>query len=64
MRDHRPGHVRVEVEGDGHGHRRSDDLAHRAEEIALAVLEPLGHHGAVQIEQHAVETARRAEVGE
>ena len=64
MADHRAGQVGVEVERHPDGHRGPDHLAHGVEQVALAVLEPLGHHRPVQVEQHAVQAPGRAEVGE
>jgi hypothetical protein len=49
--------VGVEVERHADGNRGTDHLAHGAEEIAFAVVRALDDHGAVQVEQHAVERA-------
>src|SRR3989454_357697 len=61
---HFGGDIRVEVERGDHGHRRPHRRPDGAQEVALAVLEPLGHHRAVQVEQHAVEAPGAAEVVE
>ena len=50
--------VEVGVHVERHGDRRVGiDRADAAQEFALAVLEALGHHRAVQVEHDAVETA-------
>ena len=59
---HRRGDVGVEIERDADGSPWADLLAHGREQIALAVVDALGDHRAVQIQQDAVEPARRAQV--
>ena len=61
---HGLGEIAVEIEGHRDGHPRPHHAAHGLDEIALAVVEPLGHHGAVQVEEHAVHRARRLEITE
>ena len=47
------------VEADGDGHARAHGGAHAAQQLALAVLERLAHHGAVQVEIDGVDRHRR-----
>src|SRR6266481_1704257 len=56
--------VAVEIEGDGDRHGGTDDGAHGFDEVALAVVQALRHHGAVKVEQDAVHRAGRLEVAE
>ena len=42
----------------------SRELAHPLDEIAFAIVIPIGHHGAVEAEQHAVDRKRRLELRE
>jgi hypothetical protein len=53
--------VEVERDGDRQG---ADRGAHRLQEIALAVVDALHHHGPVQVEQDPVERAGRLQIGE
>ena len=61
---HLRGEVAVEVQRHRDGHRRPHRRAHGLDEVALAVVDALAHHRAVEIEQHAVERPRRVQVGE
>ena len=61
---HRDAEVAVEVERHRDGHVGPDDRADGGDEVALAVVHALGHHGAVQVEQHAVEPAGGLEIGQ
>ena len=50
----------MEVERDRDRHRGAHGPAHRRDDVTLAVVDALGDHGAMQVEQHAVEPARAA----
>ena len=58
---HRPRDVRVEIEARDDRHARPDGAADAREQLALAVVEMLGHHRAVEVEVNAVERAFRLE---
>ena len=62
--DHARAQVAVEIEGNRDGHLGPDHAPHGLDEIALAVIEPLGNHGPVEIEEHAVDGARGLQVAE
>jgi hypothetical protein len=51
--DHGVGHLGVEIEGDRDRHV-GRDLADAVQKLAFAVVVMLGHHGAVQGEQHGI----------
>ena len=55
MLDHRARDVGVQVEARDDGNAGADDLAHAREQLALAVVEMLGDHRAVQVEVDAVD---------
>ena len=52
--DHPIRHVRVEIELRSHGNLGTNQLAHAGQDVALAVVAAVGHHGAVEHQQHAV----------
>ena len=58
VRDHGLGQVGVQVEG-GDDRDRSDLVAHPAQKFSLAVVQMLGDHGAVQVEEQGVKRAGR-----
>ena len=60
-RHHRARHVRVQIEARDHRHAVADHPPHPPEQLALAVVEMLGHHRTVQIEVDGVERAVRLE---
>jgi hypothetical protein len=61
--DHGRRDVRVEIER--HRHReRADGGAHGLEEIALAVVDALDHHGAVKVQQNTVQPTGATQVRE
>ncbi len=62
--DHGRGDVGVEVQGHRHRQGRSGRAAHRGQQITLTVIQVLGHHGPVQIEQDPVEGTGRLQVGQ
>ena len=62
--DHELRRVAVQIEADGDGNVRADDLAHPGDQLALAVVEMFGDHRAVQVEADAVERAGRGDAGD
>ena len=54
--DHRRGDVGVQVETRDHGNPGPDDLPHSSQYLALAVVEVLRDHGAVEVEVDGVKT--------
>ena len=56
--------VAVRVELDADGHVGADQRAHLRDQLALAVVAAVGHHRAVQAEQHAVHRQRGAQLAE
>ena len=62
QRHHALGDVGVQVERVDHGDLPADDVAHPCENLALAVLEVIGHHGAVQVEKDRVEGTVASEI--
>ena len=63
VRHHGLGQVGMQVEG-GHDRDLPDLRANPAQELALAVGQMLGDHGAVQVEEQGVERAGGGEVGQ
>ncbi len=61
MGHHRLRHVRVQVETRDDGDALAHQAAHARQELALAVVEMLGHHRPVQVEVDPVDGARRFE---
>ena len=55
---HGRGDVGVQIQGGHDGKVGADHRAHRGEQIALSVLEPLGHHRPVKIEEDSVQGRR------
>ena len=51
--DHRLREIRVKIERHRDRNPRPDRLPHGRDEVALAVVQPLRHHRAVEIEEHA-----------
>lgn len=62
--EHRLRQVAVRIELGADHHRRTHPGAHRAQQIALAVLAAFGDHRAVQAQEHDVDRERRLELGE
>ena len=56
--------VGVVVEADGDRHVRADGGAHAAQQLALAVLERLADHGAVQVEVDGIDGQRLGEAAD
>ena len=54
--------VAVRVEGHADGRLRTDDTAHRLDQLPLAIEAVPGHHGAMQAEQDDVHGHRRAKL--
>src|SRR5579872_660737 len=52
----------MKIEAGYQGNSASDDRTDAAQQLALAVVEVLGHHGAVNVEEDAVERTRRLQV--
>ena len=61
-RHHFRRHVGVQIEACDQGRFRSDHAAHPAQDLPFAVLQMLGHHGAVQVEIDAVQVAHLAQI--
>jgi len=62
--DHVLAQVAVEVEGHRDRHVGAHRSAHRRDDVALPVVHALRDHRPVQVEEHAVEPARRLEIGQ
>ena len=54
---HRLRHVRVEIEGHDDRHVGTDRVTQAPQQLALAILVFVGHHGAVQMQERAVDRA-------
>ncbi len=52
---HRARDVSVQIEARDHGNARADDRANAPQQLPLAIVEVLAHHGAVQVEIDAVD---------
>ena len=50
-------HVRVDVELGDDRDRGTEEVAHRGEDVAFAVVDPLGGHRPVHVEEHPVDRA-------
>ncbi len=55
MLEHRAGHVGVQVEAGDDRHAGTDNLAHARQQFALAVVEVLADHRAMQVEIDAID---------
>ena len=59
--EHALRHVRVQVEARNHRDRVPHHRTYAREQLALAVVQMLGHHGAVQVQIHRVQRAGAAD---
>ncbi len=62
--DHLRCQVAVRIKFRADHHLGPDDGAHALQQVAFAVIVAIGHHRAVQAEQHHVHGQRRAQVGQ